>query len=68
MGDFRVDWTSPVEAYRDSEDRGARYKKGKRRIAKTWEDEYVSSSEQDEDGGIPAEDFYSPSEETVEPQ
>ena len=61
MDDFRVDSTSPVDAYRGRDNRGARDKKGKRHTADAADDEYVSSSGQTEVAAESAEDFYSPS-------
>jgi len=61
MDDFRVGSTSPLDAYRDREQPARRNRKEKRHTAAA-EDEYVSSSEQAEDGGESGEDYYLPSE------
>ena len=64
MDDFRVGSTSPIDAYRDQEQSGAKDRKGKRHKAAAAEDVYVASGQTEE--AESGDDTYSPSKGTEE--
>lgn len=68
MDDFRVSSTSPLDAYLDREQSGARDRKRKRHTAEPSDEDHVSLSDQTENAGESVEDYYSPSEPNDDPE